>query len=123
MTTSFSKYTPIKVKKIQALISGKVKKNEAQTKKWLSYKKDVYYTSTPLTSTRPRPLGEILSRIISIYHILSAPSITVTLYVIHTFNAFVLRCTLSSSIDTLIPVDTPPLKILIGRIANLGAFH
>ena len=42
MATSFSQFTPIQVKKISALILGKVKKIEAQTKKWFSYKKNEY---------------------------------------------------------------------------------
>ena len=40
MVTSFSQFTPIEVKKIirKSQPSGKVKKSEAKTKQWFSYK-------------------------------------------------------------------------------------
>ena len=41
MITSFSRFTPIKVKKISASFSGKVKKIEAQTKVDFLFKKRV----------------------------------------------------------------------------------
>ena len=41
MVTSFSQFTPIKVKKISAPLLGKVKKIEAQMKKLFSLKKRV----------------------------------------------------------------------------------
>ena len=43
MVTSFSPLTPIEVNKISGSFSGKIKKIEAQTKKWFPYKKDVYF--------------------------------------------------------------------------------
>ena len=61
MVTSFSLFTPMKVQKILASSSGKVKKIEAQTKKWLSYKKQGVHTFSKKPSSRPSSKSSLFS--------------------------------------------------------------